>query len=45
MSVRQNSESLVQLKGLCPDKKIPRGLLQEGNQAIDDVLKRFSNAI
>jgi len=28
----------VKIKGVCPDKKIPKGLLTEGNDAIQDVM-------
>jgi serine/threonine-protein phosphatase 2B catalytic subunit len=33
-----------ELKGLCPDKKIPRGLLMEGTDALRDAVEAFSKA-
>lgn len=41
---RENSAIVEQLKGLCPDKKIPRGLLMEGTDALKDAVEAFSKA-
>lgn len=46
--LREENESVVQLKGICPDGKVPKGLLLEGKKAIENELvdrsKVFSNA-
>jgi len=44
MSVRENSAIIEELKGLCPDKKIPRGLLLEGADALKDAVEAFAKA-
>lgn len=33
-TLREENESIVQLKGICPDGKVPMGLLLEGKQAL-----------
>jgi len=33
-TLREENESVVQLKGICPDGKVPKGLLLEGSKAI-----------
>jgi hypothetical protein len=33
-TLREENEALVKLKGMCPDNKIPKGLLTEGGEAI-----------
>lgn len=33
---REQSETIVKLKGVCPDNKIPQGLLLEGTSALKD---------
>ena len=47
-TLREENESVVQLKGICPDGKVPKGLLLEGKKAIEDELvdrsKVFTNA-
>ena len=43
-TLRQENEQIVQLKGLAPDNKIPKGLLLQGSDAIKDQLEVFSNA-
>lgn len=43
-TLREEQESIVQLKGLCPDNKIPKGLLQEGHGAIRTAVESFSKA-
>ena len=46
--LREENESVVQLKGICPDGKVPKGLLLEGKRAIENELidrsKLFTNA-
>lgn len=34
--LREQNESIVQLKGACPDNKLPPGLLLKGKGAIED---------
>jgi serine/threonine-protein phosphatase 2B catalytic subunit len=47
-TLREENESVVQLKGICPDGKVPMGLLIEGKKAIENELvdrsKVFKNA-
>lgn len=47
-TLREENESVVQLKGICPDGKVPQGLLLEGKKAIENELEDrqqvFSNA-
>lgn len=47
-TLREENESVVQLKGICPDGKVPKGLLLEGKLAIENELidrsKVFTNA-
>lgn len=47
-TLREENESVVQLKGICPDGKVPKGLLLEGRRAIENELidrsSVFSNA-
>ena len=47
-TLREENESVVQLKGICPDGKVPKGLLIEGKKAIENELidrsKVFTNA-
>lgn len=47
-TLREENESVVQLKGICPDGKVPKGLLLEGKRAIENELidrsKLFTNA-
>lgn len=47
-TLREENESVVQLKGICPDGKVPMGLLLEGKRAIENELvdrsKVFVNA-
>ncbi|CAD8162760.1 unnamed protein product [Paramecium octaurelia] len=35
-TLREENESIVQLKGACPDKRLPKGLLLQGKEAITD---------
>lgn len=41
--MRKENEDILKLKGLCPDNKLPRGLLLEGTTAIKDALSHFKN--
>ena len=36
--LREENESIVKLKGICPDGKIPKGLLLEGKAALENEL-------
>lgn len=42
--LREEEQMILELKGLCPDNKIPRGLLQEGRKAITTKLEAFNKA-
>jgi len=37
--LREESENIFKLKGLCPDSKIPIGILIQGSQAIKNELE------
>ena len=37
-TLREENESVVQLKGICSDGKVPRGLLLEGKKALESEL-------
>ena len=43
-TLREESELVTQLKGLCPDNRIPRGLLLEGKDALRDAVEAFQSA-
>ncbi len=43
-NLREQRESILKLKGLCPDNKIPIGALLEGGEAIKDMAKAFEVA-
>ncbi len=43
-TIREENEALIALKGMCPDRRIPKGLLTAGSQAIKDALAAFDNA-
>lgn len=42
--LREEKEIIMQLKGLCPDNKVPKGLLQQGRDAILGAVDSFSRA-
>ena len=42
--LREENETIVKLKGMSPDNRIPRGLLLEGKDAIKDAYEAFSKA-
>lgn len=37
-TLREENESVVQLKGICPDGRVPKGLLLEGRDALENEL-------
>ncbi|CAK83580.1 unnamed protein product (macronuclear) [Paramecium tetraurelia] len=41
-TLREENQSIVQLKGACPDKRLPKGLLLQGKEAITDALQEFN---
>lgn len=43
-TLREDKEIIIQLKGLCPDNRIPRGLLQKGRDAIIEAVDTFNKA-
>lgn len=43
-TLRQNHELFMQLKGMCPDKRIPQGLLLASTMEIKDALVHFTKA-
>ena len=43
-TIREEKETITRLKGLCPDNKVPRGLILSGGDAIKDALDQFSKA-
>lgn len=42
--LRIDNESILKLKGLCPDNKLPRGVLLEGSNAIKGAIEQFAKA-
>ncbi len=38
-SLREDSEMVMQLKGLCPDNRVPPGLIMKGKQAMEAEIK------
>lgn len=43
-TLREDKEIIMQLKGLCPDNKIPKGLIQQGRKALEGALDSFIKA-
>ena len=43
-TLREEKEIIMKLKGLCPDNKIPYGLLQQERDAILGAVDTFSKA-
>ena len=41
-TLREERESIVALKGLAPDNKIPRGVLSAGSEEIQHSLEKFN---
>ena len=39
--LREQNENILKLKGLCPDNKLPKGILLEGSTGIKDALEEF----
>lgn len=42
-TLRKENEDILKLKGLCPDNKLPKGVLLEGSSAIKNALENFTN--
>jgi len=42
--LREQNETIVKLKGVCPGHRLPQGLLQEGGSAIKTALDTFKHA-
>ncbi|CAG9309954.1 unnamed protein product [Blepharisma stoltei] len=43
-TVREEQEVILRLKGLCPDNKIPAGLIRQGREALLSAVDSFSKA-
>ena len=43
-TLREESETLLKIKNMSPDGKLPRGLLLDGKPAIKNALKQFNLA-
>eukprot|EP00330_Aristerostoma_sp_ATCC50986_P011134 CAMPEP_0114581764 /NCGR_PEP_ID=MMETSP0125-20121206/5835_1 /TAXON_ID=485358 ORGANISM="Aristerostoma sp., Strain ATCC 50986" /NCGR_SAMPLE_ID=MMETSP0125 /ASSEMBLY_ACC=CAM_ASM_000245 /LENGTH=140 /DNA_ID=CAMNT_0001774223 /DNA_START=1044 /DNA_END=1466 /DNA_ORIENTATION=- len=43
-TLREQSELITKLKGMCPDNKIPHGLILGGKNAIKDAVEAFEMA-
>ena len=43
-TLRQENESVIRLKGVCPGHRLPPGLLLAGKSGLDTELERFENA-
>jgi serine/threonine-protein phosphatase 2B catalytic subunit len=43
-TLRQENESVIRLKGVCPGHRLPPGLLLAGKQGLDTELERFDHA-
>jgi serine/threonine-protein phosphatase 2B catalytic subunit len=43
-NLRENRELFIQLKGMCPDNRIPKGLLLASTLEIIDALEHFRKA-
>ncbi len=41
--LRKENEDILKLKGLCPDNKLPKGVLFQGSSAIKDALQQFGD--
>lgn len=39
--LREQNEDILRLKGLCPDNKLPKGVLLEGSSGIKDAIQQF----
>jgi len=42
--LREEKELIMELKGLCPDNRVPRGLLIEGKEAVHNAIQIFEKA-
>lgn len=43
-TLREESEAIMKLKGQCPDRKLPPGLITDGSAAIQNALELFKKA-
>jgi len=43
-TLRQENESVIRLKGVCPGHRLPPGLLLTGKAGLDTELDRFDHA-
>ena len=43
-TLREENEVIMKLKGLCPDDKVPRGLLAGGRSALQGAVEDFQQA-
>lgn len=43
-NLKDNCELILELKGMVPDGKIPKGIILEGRPAIKDAIREFANA-
>lgn len=43
-TLREDKEIIMQLKGLCPDNKVPKGLIQMGHKALEEAIDSFTKA-
>ena len=43
-TLREEKELILELKGLCPDQKIPKGLIQFGRKALEGYISAFNAA-
>jgi serine/threonine-protein phosphatase 2B catalytic subunit len=44
IKLRENAETFTKLKGMCPDNKIPQGLVLASAEEINDTLAYFQKA-
>lgn len=43
-TLREEKELILKIKGLCPDNKIPRGLILDGPDALKDAYEKYKKA-
>ena len=43
-TIREEKELILELKGLCPDQKIPKGLIECGRKALEGAISAFNAA-
>jgi serine/threonine-protein phosphatase 2B catalytic subunit len=44
-TLKEENEAIIKLKGMCPDNKIPKGLLRKGQEAINDAVEAYELAL